>query len=607
MFDKYREYQRLLLRGLALGYLFIGLFWGLSSQVPTLNVLWFGVAVLLLATPAMLALWYQATVRSLLAIQQFRVGSFLHWLGGRRFIVLFWRSLIAIFLSAVVLLQSVFFKPLEWILLLLAPVLFLLIFKVTETRSESQFSGAAFGKRWCFGFSVIVTTAALVLAWLLARSFEAQQGAQPLLERAHELQSRWSQAPSAIVRWTLDAGALGQAVLESTEAVTAGTWWRKALLVVIAPVSVFGFMALSLAGLALPSLELRRVFAAQLTTDSSPPNVGPTQAAVWAAVCTVVAIALFQLFGSLDHRLRASDSPLALKALPSCERIDGKVYALNTYATLTTLLGEVQKKLSGYQTIACSKLIAIEEEAAKGVDAYLDWYFSLGADWLRFAALMSGDVDVLLEAKFTQLVMARPELTKHLPAVQGAYESQWVELVGVRARTLEVLEKNSLVLDERSCKLTQEHSMDLMSSKLAESRSRLVGGAGAGLITGALAAKVTAKALTKTSMKTASKVLAKVATKKVLSKGASAAAGAVAGAAAGSAVPVLGTVVGAAVGAGAGLAMSATIDMTALMLEEKVSRADMRKELLQAVKESLQPYRETFACSSLGSTAAVTR
>lgn len=599
--------SRGLLQCLALCYIFVGLLWVVSLQVPRLNVLWFGMATLLLAIPAMLTLWYQATVRRLLELHQFRSGSFLHWLGTRRFAAILWRGLVAIFLSAAFLLQSVFFTRLEWLLLALTPVLFLFAMRFAEAQSASQFSRAVFRKRWSVGFSVIVTTLALALAWLLARNLEVQQGVQPIFDRVHELQSRWSQAPSATVRWALDAGAWGQAALESAEYLAASSWWKKALLVITAPLSVFGFLALSLAGLTLPAVELRRAFADRLTADSSAESVGAGQAAVWAAVGTVVAISLFQLFGVVDHRLRTADSPFALKALPSCERIDGKVYALDTSAALDALFGETQKRMAGHQATACAGLASVEAEAAKGVDAYLDWYFSLGADWLRFAALLSGDVNVLLEAKFAQLVMARPDLTNRLPSVQNAYESQWAELVDARARAVEILGKSSLVLDERSCKVTKSSSTNLLSLNLEESRARLAGGAGAGLITGVLAAKVTAKAMTKASMKAASKVLAKVATKKVLGKGASVLAGAAMGAAAGSVVPMFGTTVGAIAGAGFGLAASISVDMTMLMLEEKITRNDMRKELLKAVQETVQPYRGVFGCSSSESAASVTK
>jgi hypothetical protein len=37
--------------------------------------------------------------------------------------------------------------------------------------------------------------------------------------------------------------------------------------------------------------------------------------------------------------------------------------------------------------------------------------------------------------------------------------------------------------------------------------------------------------------------------------------------------------------------------MTMLMLEEKITRDDMRKDLLKAVQETVQPYRVVFGCS----------
>ena len=64
--------SRGLLQCLALCYIFVALLWIVSLQVPRLNVLWFGMATLLLAIPAMLTLWHQDTVRRLLELHQFR-------------------------------------------------------------------------------------------------------------------------------------------------------------------------------------------------------------------------------------------------------------------------------------------------------------------------------------------------------------------------------------------------------------------------------------------------------------------------------------------------------------------------------------------------------
>jgi len=575
---------------------FIGLLWVVASYLPRLTVLWFGAAVLVLAVPATMALWYQAVVTKLIELQQFRSDSVLYWLRSRRTLALLWRGLVALLLSAAFLFQSVFFKRWEWWLLALAPALYWVVFRVVEARSKLQFSHVVFRQRWSFRFAAFLTTLTLALVWWVFARSPAQEGTPQVLDRVHELQAAWLLSPSATVRWALDALAWGQAALESAETLP-NSWWKSALFFVMAPLSMFYFVGLSIAGLSMPAKELRRVFSPHLTAGDPASSVGVGQAAVLAAIGTVVVIAFFQTIAYLEHRFRAADSPLATKEVP-CERIDGKVYALNTTAALTSLFGEVQTRLAGHQANACSAIAAIEADAAQGVDAYLDWYFSLTAEWLRLAALLSGDVDVLLEAKFAQLVLGGPDLATRVASVRKAFESQWVEVLEAQVRSLGILGNNSLVLDERSCKVVKDSSMKPLSLNLEESKIRLRGAAGSGLITGALAAQVTAEAMSQLSMKTASKVLAKVATKKVLGKAASAAAGAAVGAAAGSVVPMFGTAIGAGVGAVVGLVTSASVDMTLLMLEEKVTRDDMRKELLAAVRQSLLPSHAAFACSA---------
>jgi outer membrane lipoprotein SlyB len=83
--------------------------------------------------------------------------------------------------------------------------------------------------------------------------------------------------------------------------------------------------------------------------------------------------------------------------------------------------------------------------------------------------------------------------------------------------------------------------------------------------------------------------------KKGIGKAGAAAVGATVGTAV---APGLGTAVGALIGAGVGLVVGVGIDMAALAAEEKLTRDDMRRDLLSAVSESLQSYRETFECKA---------
>ena len=589
------------LRGLLPGYAFLALLWAASLQVPRLNALWLGVFTLALSLPMMLALWHQVTVRRLMALHQFQPGRGLHRWGSRRALSILWRSALSILLSAAVLLQSVFFDRLEWLLLGLAPPLYLLARWLFDSVTAAQFTQPIYAHHWTSRATQWLVTLLLAAAWVVASSLLAEAQALPYAERIHQLQSAWAQAPSGTVKWALDAGAWGQASIESLGQEAGETGWRVLLALIIAPISVFSYVALSLSGLALPVSEIRRTLGEHLTADHSPPSVGAARSALWAAVASIVVLMLFQSLGALDHHLRTADSPLAIRPLPECERISGKVYALNTANALKALIDQAQGQLAGHQAAACTKLDEIEAVAAKGVDQYLDWYFSLGAEWSRFATLLTGDIDLLLQAKFSEKVMSSPEIVQRLPAVQAAYEAQWALLVGARSSALDLLDRNRLVLDERDCKVIKESSVTPWTAQWESSKARLVSGSGAGLIAGALAAKATAKAMGKTTMKSAGTVLTKAMTKKGIGKAGAAAVGATVGTVV---APGLGTVVGAVIGAGVGLAVGVGIDMVALAAEEKLTREDMRKDLLSAVSESLQSYRETFDCKAVGKVAA---
>lgn len=172
-----------------------------------------------------------------------------------------------------------------------------------------------------------------------------------------------------------------------------------------------------------------------------------------------------------------------------------------------------------------------------------------------------------------------------LQGVQADYEQQWRQVSTTRGRALDLLEANRIMPGERGCKVVNDAATHSGLLQLEGFRARLAAGSGAGLIAGAFAAKVTAKAMSKTAMKAATRVLAKATAKKAAGKVAATAAGA----GIGSVVPGVGTAVGAVLGAATGLAIGSGIDLAMLAAEERLTRADMRRDLLDAVEESLAP------------------
>ncbi len=357
----------------------------------------------------------------------------------------------------------------------------------------------------------------------------------------------------------------------------------------VAPLALFGQFALSLTGLWLPLAELRRTLGQRLTADPHPPPLGAQRAALWAMVAAIAVVMLFQLLDTADQTMRRRPSPFAVAALPDCERIGGTLYRVDTTRLLESLTAEVDAGLGPRRAAVYGRLDELEQRAGPGVDAYLDWYFSLGAEWSRLATLLTGDIDLLLRARFDQLVLSSPDLLRLLDGLQSDVAQRWTELAGARGRVAELLERNRLVVGDRGCRVVDQRPHDIWTAGLAGQQVRLAAGSGAGLVAGAVAAKISAKAMGKATLKSAAKLLAKATAKKGLGKAAGAAMGTVL-------APGLGTAVGAAIGAGVGLAVGAGIDLAVLAAEEKFSRAGMRADLMAAVAEVLAPYRDSFGC-----------
>lgn len=121
--------------------------------------------------------------------------------------------------------------------------------------------------------------------------------------------------------------------------------------------------------------------------------------------------------------LRTADSPLAIRPLAACERIDGKVYAVNTAAALQALTDQTQGQFAGHQAAACTKLGEIEALAARGVDQYLGWYFSLGAAIGAGVGLVAG-VGIDMVALAAEEKLTREDRWKDLlSAVTEALQS----------------------------------------------------------------------------------------------------------------------------------------------------------------------------------------
>lgn len=576
------------------GWAYLLVFAAAAHAMILLSMLGLSLAVLLLALPVVIASWHQDASERLLALHPYRSGSLLHRWRARRFFPMVLRALVGLLLTVAALLQTPFFGAADWGLLALGAPGYALLQAALHRAGAAQFSSDAYAGRWVRRSAQAALVVALALMWAALRLADHASVPLPLAERVSQWQGGWSSAPAHALRWALDTLSWSQAGLETAfSALPAGQRWQALAALVLAPLSLFAHSVLAVAGSALPLREWRRAMAVPLSDAALPARFSAAQVAIWSAIAVLATWLWLDLAGRTEYLARSNPSAFAVTALPACERIGGQVYRVGAGALLAQLGARTAQELGASQTFACARISEVRAMTEPGVDAYLDWYFSLGAEWARLAAMLAGDADLLMRVKFEQLALQSPAVQQSLQAIQQTYATQWNAALKARADALTLLESQRLVLSESQCRVVQDQPANPTLLTLQSHSVRLAAGSGAALMAGTFAGTVAAKAMGKASIQVASKLLLKAAAKKGLGKASSAAAGAALGT---FIAPGLGTAVGAGVGVIVGLAVGAGIDLALLAAEEKLTRADMRRDLLNAVDESLAPYRQSFSC-----------
>jgi hypothetical protein len=348
---------------------------------------------------------------------------------------------------------------------------------------------------------------------------------------------------------------------------------------------MFGHAVWSAAGASLDAGAWRRTLGASLTDDAVPPPVSRTRAAGYVAWVAVATAGIVLAVARADDVIGRQPRWLALESVPKCERIGARVYSLGTLAKLDAYTNVIEQGIELRRGSACARLAELRRVAEVNVEKYLDWYWSLGAEYTRLALSVAGEVDALHEVKLGRLVTSEPRFEALVEELRN--DSLYVSEVASRARNglTDLLEQQRLVLDERQCRVVAEAGTAAGAPpSLDRFRERQAASAAAGVLAAALAGTLAKRAVGRASVQAAGRVAAKAAT-----RGAGRAGSAAAGAAAGSVVPGVGTVAGLVVG-------TLGADMALLAVEEALMRPEMKRQLLADVDDLLGPLRRVIDC-----------
>ena len=610
------------------------------------------VAVVWAACSVLLAvgITYHAVVKKTINQAALHAGGMLGRInGGRTF-----RLIAAFIVSAVgvagLLVASVGWNAWQWGLAVAAVPLFLLVNMLVD-KVVGKEAALLFRASLDVRASACITGALLFAASFALFAVQPTPEVTSATEAFLSAENPFASSPSTIMS---EAGlAVSYADALSTYGLSRlgelnafGRYCAQTLLLVS---SIFGLAGL-LGTCALDLRELKRVFLplekigarqekmARVSRGAGAPQPIFLKAPIVAAVAApLILVGAFVASDSALAQMKAADELTPAENLVR-EAFGTTAYVLdNKYydqQQVQALMEETTVKSAALSEDARNDLIprvnAVFDARVANVDSYLDWYYSLGADYERLGNLITGTIESFVADQLTSSLEAGVDDSEYLSTLQSYVD----QAAALKAEYEEGLANSELVgIPEWLLTSTEAITADFLSGPIEPTQrlldagerfgiSATVGGAGgiaagvatskavggaaekaatksaekaAASVAGDAAEKAAGKQAAKTAEKAASKSIGSKIVEKATSKAffkaivsrigsmiGSRGVGAAVGGAAGT---LVGPGVGTAVGIAAGAAIGVGVDYGLLMLDEAQNRESYKAEIIESIEE----------------------
>ena len=591
-----------------LPYLTIAILWISTifavTRVSSLEVLNVSLGMLLLGLPMYWAgLWKSAVRRRRLLSAWFRHQGWLYTvLSGHWLSKLYWIA-IGLVMSFFLLLQVHVYVWVEWAVLAATIPIFTVIFGYLkhqslkeELHADTALSWALMITRWTCPAVVLVLHVAAMAWWGDIPKHASIEAA--IVANTPEATDR---SGSALVREMLLWGSLLKGIKEfvlSQLAPRDGLWSLLTMALLIGNYLLLYYVCLALSCFRIPRTEFVR------------PHIMPRSKK---DVFKTVFIAAFLVSGILvpleawvarspelpqfRTNVKAEITPIVRLVV---EQIDNEYYRQGTHEQITRARSEATLSVGvaedQFRNEVAVTFDRLENEA---VDEYLDWYYSLPADWMRLANIIIGGEEGLydylaeetrkrfdqgkwyesIDKGFRRLTVAGEEARgTYEQAVRAILERNQVDSRQLLYADLDVVSNTSL----------EEIFKPVFQQDFVPAVYRILGASGVGMGVGTIiAGKVNAKIRATHVLKVSWRKILTTLGKRVGTRAAQGGAQ-IAGAALGSTVFGLGAVAGAAAGGAAAIA----IEHLLLKLEEEFNRDDFRHQIVSAIREARREFDE---------------
>jgi hypothetical protein len=559
---------------------------GAKLPVAVLVLLW----VLLSAFSSILGAYYlilrkahrQLIVKNGSALQKINSGRIVG------FVLIF---LVSAFCMAALIFESMEWDFAEWVLAFAAIPLYL-ISSICSTKFFKQVE-EPFSQKPIIASSYLCTAVVLTVVYILFSYFAGNIAAYSSVSDAfmalsHPLQS----SPSILLS---DCGTL----FAFRDAVCAfalskvGEVSYVAYFAVKLIMSAGSFFAVSaLVGTcALGKQEIERLFAPLASFKNPTLKYAPAKSYV--IIACVLPVLLFGAYWFADFKYEAinqTEECTALKSIVSDSIgtvsyvIDGKNYDAQK---LNDLMASTNAASEALVTEATETLVPLIDEMCdreiENVDSYLDWYYSLPADYERLKDIFTGTVEQGVQDQLQAMLLDGVDDTEFVNELNN-YVQRSAEL---KEDYLEKLSECELI-DVPSWLIVDTEEIDASvlygpvepTEQLMTFDERAGVSSVVGAVSSIVASKVVSKALEKPVFK---KIVAKL-VEKLTAKGLIKIATAAASGAAGGTLIAPG--VGTAVGAVAGVATTVGTDYLFVKADEAQNREQYKQELLESIEET---------------------
>jgi len=323
---------------------------------------------------------------------------------------------------------------------------------------------------------------------------------------------------------------------------------------------------------------MRRIIG-PLSDEDVPPTIHKVRTFIASAVVTIVTLFIYlPIFAGIEAWVKGH--PEVLEEIGVLEKrvenIDGAIYAPGTIAKIELAKAVALGKLNVSRATMEGQVDRAFDRMEQNVDGYLDWYYSLTAEYIRLAKLLSGEIEDYMAQKLSEHIQKGDAYQMLADSLATAASTNKAAMDEYRVSTEAILRANRLGDEIKQTVVVKTMSMkepvhlDVISPTARASGVAI--GAGIG-------AAVTAKVVSKGIFKAAAKAVAKMAASKVAGAG----GGAVIGGVIGSVIPGAGTVVGGVIG---GVIGGVLVDATLLKLEESISREKFKQEIVTTIRNA---------------------